>query len=179
VALNPVLSWIAGREAVSHQVYFSDNFQAVMDGTADVTTVDQAIYGPLSLDLGKTYYWRIVEINDAESPAGWQGDIWDFTTIESLVLDNIESYNDIDPPDPDSNRIFESWIDGFGVATNGALIGNDYPPYSEQTIVHGGNQSMPFFYENSAGNSEATLTLTSQRDWTVSGIKQLSIWCRG
>ncbi|MBW2206504.1 MAG: discoidin domain-containing protein [Deltaproteobacteria bacterium] len=179
VALNPVLSWIAGREAVSHQVYFSDNFQAVMDGTADVTTVDQAIYGPLSLDLGKTYYWRIVEINDAESPAGWQGDIWDFTTIESLVLDNIESYNDIDPPDPDSNRIFESWIDGFGVATNGALIGNDYPPYSEQTIVHGGNQSMPFFYENSAGNSEATLTLTSQRDWTVSGIKQLSIWFRG
>jgi len=109
----------------------------------------------------------------------WKGQVWDFATIESLVVDDFESYNDIDPPDPESNRIFESWIDGFGVPTNGALVGNDLPPYTEQTIVFGGKQSMPFFYDNSAGNSEATLTLSSQRDWTVRGVAQLSIWFRG
>jgi hypothetical protein len=38
---------------------------------------------------------------------------------------------------------------------------------------------MPFSYDNSAGNSEAVLTLSSQRDWTVRGVKQLSLWFRG
>ncbi len=179
VALDLELDWIAGREAALHDVYLSDDLQAVADGTAPFATVAQSSHGPLSLNLGKTYFWRVDEVNDIESPAIWQGDVWEFTTIESLVVDDFESYNDIDPPDPDSNRIFESWIDGFGVPTNGALVGNDFPPYTEQTIVQGGRQSMPFFYDNSLGNSEATLTLSSQRDWTVRGVGELSIWFRG
>ncbi|KPK37664.1 MAG: hypothetical protein AMJ65_14090 [Phycisphaerae bacterium SG8_4] len=179
VALDLELDWVAGREAASHDLYFGDDLQAVADGTAPVTTVSQSSHGPLSLDLGKTYFWRVDEVNDLGSPARWQGDVWEFTTIESLVVDDFESYNDIDPPDPDSNRIFESWIDGFGVPTNGALVGNDLPPYTERTIVQGGTQSMPFFYDNSVGNSEATLTLSSQRDWTARGAGELSIWFRG
>ncbi|MHC4628652.1 MAG: discoidin domain-containing protein, partial [Planctomycetota bacterium] len=179
VALDLDLTWRAGREAATHDVYFSDDMQAVIDGTAPVTTVSQASHGPLSLDLGKTYFWRVDEANDLETPALWQGQVWDFTTIGSLVVDDFESYNDIDPPDPESNRIFESWIDGFGVPTNGALVGYDLPPYAEQTIVFGGQQSMPFFYDNSTGSSAATLTLSSQRDWTVRGVAQLSIWFRG
>ena len=39
---------------------------------------------------------------------------------------------------------------------------------------------MPLFYDNSAaGKSEATLTLTSNRDWTVNGVNTLTIWIRG
>jgi hypothetical protein len=39
---------------------------------------------------------------------------------------------------------------------------------------------MPFFYDNSAASkSEATLTLTSNRDWTVNGVNTLTIWFRG
>jgi hypothetical protein len=53
------------------------------------------------------------------------------------------------------------------------------PPFAEQTIVHSGNQSMPFFYDNAVGKSEATLTLTSNRDWTVKGVNTLTIWFRG
>ncbi|MHC4583287.1 MAG: hypothetical protein ACYS3N_02095, partial [Planctomycetota bacterium] len=34
-------------------------------------------------------------------------------------------------------------------------------------------------YDNSVGKSEATLTLTSNRDWTVNGINTLTIWFRG
>ncbi|MFH1882622.1 MAG: hypothetical protein ABIL62_07935, partial [Planctomycetota bacterium] len=65
------------------------------------------------------------------------------------------------------------------IPTNGALVGNDLPPYAEQTIVHGGSQSMPLYYDNSVGYSEATLTLTYPRDWTEKGVNTLTIWFRG
>jgi hypothetical protein len=38
---------------------------------------------------------------------------------------------------------------------------------------------MPFEYDNSVGKSEATLTLTSNRDWTVNGVDTLVIWYLG
>ena len=38
---------------------------------------------------------------------------------------------------------------------------------------------MPFAYDNAVGKSEATLTLTSNRDWTVKGVNTLTIWFRG
>jgi len=78
-----------------------------------------------------------------------------------------------------SNRIFESWIDGFGTTDNGALVGNDLPPYAEQTIVHGDLQSMPYSYDNNLKTSEATLTLVYPRDWTEEGVTGLSLWFRG
>ncbi|MHC4229987.1 MAG: hypothetical protein ACYSW0_21330, partial [Planctomycetota bacterium] len=89
------------------------------------------------------------------------------------------SYNDIDPPDDASNRIFDKWIDGFGTTTNGALVGNDLPPYAEQTIVHGGAQSMIYRYDNANKTSEATLTLVWPRDWTEEGVTKLSLWFTG
>jgi hypothetical protein len=92
----------------------------------------------------------------------------------------MESYNDIDEGQPDSNRIYLAWVDGFEDPTNGSLVGYEFPPITEQIIVHGGNQSMPFEYDNSAaGKSAATLTLTSNRDWTFEGIDRLTIWFRG
>ncbi|MFH1882323.1 MAG: hypothetical protein ABIL62_06390, partial [Planctomycetota bacterium] len=83
------------------------------------------------------------------------------------------------PPDPGSNRIFEAWADGYDIPTNGALVGNDFPPYAEQSIVHSGVQSMPYIYDNSVGNSEATHTLEYPRDWTEKGVDTLSLWFRG
>ncbi|MHC4230663.1 MAG: hypothetical protein ACYSW0_24770, partial [Planctomycetota bacterium] len=62
---------------------------------------------------------------------------------------------------------------------NGALVGNDLPPYAEQTVVHGGIQSMPYFYDNANKTSEATLTLVYPRDWTEEGVTKLSLWFRG
>jgi len=92
----------------------------------------------------------------------------------------MEAYNDLDPVDPLSNRIFNAWIDGYDDPTNGSLVGYNIPPFAEQTNVHGGYQSMPMFYDNSAAaKSEATLTLTSNRDWTVNGVDTLTIWFRG
>jgi hypothetical protein len=109
-----------------------------------------------------------------------KGLAWSFTTTDFILVDDFESYNDIDPPDPASNRIFDKWIDGFASpTTNGALVGDDVPPYAEQTIVHSGAQSMPYRYDNTNKTSEATLTLVYPRDWTEEGVGQLSLWFRG
>jgi len=171
--------------AASHQVYFGADKDAVKNadtgspeykGTRDLGAES---YDPGMLEWDTTYYWRIDEVNNTNPDSPWTGPLWSFTTANFLIVDDFESYNDIDPPDPQSNRIFEAWPDGYGIPTNGALVGNELPPYAEQTIVHGGNQSMPLYYDNSVGNSEATHTLTYPRDWTEKGVNKLTIWFRG
>ncbi len=171
--------------AASHEVYFGTDKDAVKNadtgspeykGTRDLGAES---YDPGMLEWDTAYYWRIDEVNNVNPDSPWTGPLWSFTTASFLIVDDFESYNDIDPPDPGSNRIFEAWLDGYDIPTNGALVGNDLPPYAEQTIVHSGSQSMPLYYDNSVGNSEATHTLTYPRDWTEKGVNKLTIWFRG
>jgi len=108
-----------------------------------------------------------------------KGLIWSFTTANFLIVDDFESYNDLDPDDPNSNRIFNVWLDGFDDPSNGSVVGYADIPFTEQKIVHGGSQSMPLAYDNAVGNSEATMTLTYPRDWAVNNIGILTIWFRG
>jgi hypothetical protein len=97
-----------------------------------------------------------------------------------IGIDDFESYNDLDPAEPASNRIFYTWIDGFdNPAINGSIVGYANPPFAERTIVHGGSQSMPLAYDNAVGISEATLTLTYPRDWTENDVGTLVIWYYG
>ncbi len=85
VDLDVVLGWNAGREAVTHDVYLSTDEQAVIDGTAYVGTVSEASYDAGGLELGTTYYWRVDEVNEAETPTtSWQGDVWSFSTQENF-----------------------------------------------------------------------------------------------
>jgi len=171
--------------AASHQLYFGTDKDAVKNAdTSSPEYKGSRNLGSESYDPGKlawftTYYWRVDEVNNVNPDSPWTGPLWSFTTADFLVVDDFESYNDIDPPDPESNRIFEAWLDGYEIPTNGALVGNELPPYAEQSIVHGGIQSMPYFYDNSVGYSEATLTLTYPRDWTENGVSTFSIWFRG
>jgi hypothetical protein len=181
VAPDVVLGWTAGREAVTHDVYVSADEQAVIDGTAPVATVAETSYGPLALDLGVAHYWKVNEVNEAETTTTWESTIWSFTTNDHIVVDDFESYNDLDPADPESKRIFNVWIDGFGVATNGSLVGYENPPFVEKTIVHGGKQSMPFFYGNTGGAaySEAELTLSPAQNWTAAQVQTLAVHFHG
>jgi len=94
----------------------------------------------------------------------------------SAVVDDFESYTDDDQA---GATIWQTWIDGFDSPENGSQIGRPQPPYVEKTTVHGGTQSMPYFYNNSSGYSEATMTLDSERDWTMHGVKSLSLWFYG
>jgi hypothetical protein len=182
----PILTWTPGVNGASHEVYFGTDKEAVKN--ADTSSPEYKVsgnlgsesYEPGQLEWNTTYYWRVDEANNTNVDSPWTGPLWSFTTANFLIIDDFESYNDLDPADPASNRIFFVWLDGFdNPAMNGSIVGHANPPFAEQNIVHGGLQSMPFSYDNTVGKSEATLTLTSNRDWTVNGVNTLTIWCRG
>jgi len=177
VTQTPVLIWAPGLGA-THEIYFGADPAALeLKGSGNL---GEESFEPGQLEWNTTYYWRVDEANNANADSPWTGPLWSFTTANFLIIDDMESYNDLDPADPASNRIFLAWIDGFdNPAVNGSVVGNFDPPFAEQTIVHSGNQSMPMTYDNAVGKSEATLTLTSNRDWTVNGVNRLTIWFRG
>ena len=172
------LSWRAGREAASHKVLLGDSRQAVIDGTAPVATVSQPQY-EASVNLGQSYYWKVVEVNNAAATPAWEGDVWTFKTADYIVVDDFESYKDNIEA---GNTIFQTWVDGYDNPTaNGSIVGYSQAPFAERTIVAGGMQSMPMAYDNSKGAvySEAKRTFETAQDWSKHGIKTLVINFRG
>ncbi len=173
-----VLNWRAGREAAVHKVYVSTDVNEVINGTALAGTVSEPSFDADGmLALGQTYYWKVDEVNDAEDPTIWAGDVWSFSTSAFLSVDDMESYDD--QPEQ-GTRIYETWLDGWDVPTNGSQVGHDSAPFAEQTIIHGGLQSMPLHYDNStASYSEAARTFDEPQDWTQYGAKGLTLWFYG
>ncbi len=180
VEQTPVLTWTPGVYAVSHQVYFGTDKDAVRNANTsspeykDTGNLGSESYEPGKLEWYSTYYWRIDEVNNINPDSPWTGSLWNFTTADFIVIDDFEDYNDY-PPD----EIFSTWIDGWEVPMNGSMAGHADPPFAETNIVHGGGQSMPLYYDNNFMYSEATMTLVSARDWTEEGVGVLSLWFRG
>ncbi len=177
--LNPdvVLGWRAGRTATSHHVYFASDQEAVANGTAQIDSVVQTRYDLGALNLGTTYYWRIDEVNEADIPAVWEGDLWSFATKEYIVVEDFADYTD----DIDAGRaIFQTWIDGWENGT-GSMVGYLEAPFAEQTIIYASAQSMPLTYDNTASPwySEAQRAFDSPQDWTVYGADTLVLYVRG
>ncbi len=186
VKQTPVLKWAAGDYAVSHEVYFGTEGEAVKNATTaspeykGTKALGDESHDPGKLGWASTYYWRVDEANSANPDSPWIGSLWSFTTADFILVEDFEDYNDY-PPD----EIFSTWIDGYGVETNGATAGYaepDFPGgehYVETSIVHSGGQSMPLSYDNNFKYSEAAMTLVSTRDWTEQGVGVLSLWFCG
>ncbi|MBL7187107.1 MAG: LamG domain-containing protein [Phycisphaerae bacterium] len=184
VQMISTLSWTPAETAASHELYVGTDADAVKNATTaspeyvGPRALGAESYNPGGLAWNSSYAWRVDEVY----PSGTvKGLVWAFTTADFILVDDFESYDDIDPlgGEPGINRIFDKWIDGFASTTNGALVGHDLPPYAEQTVVHGGGQSLVYRYENTNKISEATLTLVYPRDWTDQGVAKLSLWFRG
>jgi len=73
---NVVLSWMEGLGAQTHNVYFGDNPRDVNDAVVGLTQAT-ATYTPGTLELDKTYYWRVDEFDGLTTH---KGDVWSFTT---------------------------------------------------------------------------------------------------
>jgi hypothetical protein len=167
------LTWRAGREAGSHEVYLgSDPAELTL-----VETVGQATYAPDNLEFGSTYYWQIVEVNAVEAISAWEGAVWNFSTEAYALIDGFETYND----DIEAGTaIFDTWFDGW-VNDNGATVGYFDAPFAEKTIVHSGGQSMPLAYDNTASPfySEAERVFDSAQNWSVNGADALVLYFQG
>jgi len=108
-----------------------------------------------------------------------------------------EDYNNFSP-----DRVFQRWIDGIGYSADeflpvdnpgngsGAALGHDIWSYDsphydgdimETTIVHGGGQSAPLYYDNinPPFMSEIERTFDIAQDWTKHGIKALTLYFYG
>jgi hypothetical protein len=182
VQMNTVLTWTAAENAASHELYFGTDAEAVRNATtASPEYVGPSALGAVSHDPGglewaSSYAWRVDEVY----PTGTvKGLVWTFTTADFILVDDFEAYNDIDPPDPASNTIYSSWIDGYQIPTNGAITANEFPPYAEQKVVHNGGQSMKYLYDTNQKISESTLTLDYPKNWTEGDVARLSLWFKG
>jgi hypothetical protein len=190
-----ILSWDAGAVAASHEVYFGTGADAVKNAAMNSPeykgpkALGDENYNPGKLVLETTYYWRIDEVNGVIPNSPCIGNIWSFTTGDFFVIDDFEQY------DANDNQIWYAWHDGLGYGVlgadlyfagngTGAMVGDEMTQsYTEETIVHGGNQSMPLAYDNNKQGylnySEVEMTLGSRRDWTVEGVGVLTIWFHG
>jgi len=170
---DAILSWRGGREATLHEVHFGADPNAL----ASTGAVESASYDPDELDFGTTYYWQVVEVNEAATPSVWEGDLWSFSVTEYAVVDDFESYTD----DPESGlAIFDTWVDGW-VNETGSTVGYLEAPFAETTIVHGGKQSMPLAFANADAPwySETQRAFDAPQDWTVSGADRLLVHFQG
>ena len=195
VRQTTILAWSAGDYASSHEVYFGTDQEAVRNADTSspeykgTRNLDSESYDPGKLEWDTTYYWRVDEVNNANPESPWVGGLWSFTTANFLIVDDFEDY------DTGEKQIWYAWKDGLGYGTSGtdpyyagngsgSAVGDENTAsYTEETIVHGGSQSMPLFYGNNqqlkAKYSEAELTLTYPRDWTENGVDTLTIWFHG
>jgi hypothetical protein len=94
------------------------------------------------VQMGKTYYWRVDEIDSDGVPT--KGRVWNFNVTDYLIIDDFEVYDDNHP-------VYETWLDGYDANTGngtGGIIGNLDPPYMETENVNSGEQAVPFSYNN-------------------------------
>jgi hypothetical protein len=89
VSIDADLSWTAGTDSTSSDVYFGTTSPGTFQGNQTATTFD-----PGTMANDTTYYWRIDEINAAGTTTG---NVWSFTTVA--------------PPTGDV-EIIGSWLSG-------------------------------------------------------------------
>ena len=192
VQMNSTLNWTPATTAVSHDVYFGTDKYAVRNATtASPEYKGNKVLGAESYDPGKLawhsdYYWRVDAVYNTGAVKGL---VWSFTTADFITVDDFEDY------DIGNNEIWWAWKDGLGYAAHdtepaylgngtGSAVGDETTlSYTEETIVHGGRQSMPLSYDNNKQGyskySEVELTLNRLRDWTENGVNTLTLWFIG
>ncbi|MHC4085323.1 MAG: LamG-like jellyroll fold domain-containing protein, partial [Planctomycetota bacterium] len=126
---GPALEWVAGMEALYHELYFSENFDDVNDrnpGIKETIIGDPCRPYPAAplLKLATTYYWLVDEVKSGSER--WDArTVWEFTTAECLSLENVEDYND-------RGELRLVWRDGYADVVWGGV-----DPY--YFLAHGGS----------------------------------------
>jgi hypothetical protein len=130
------LNWRPGDFAVSHDVYFGENFDDVNNGSADTFRGNQAsdffVVGfpgmpyPEGLVPGTTYYWRIDEVNEADPNSPWRGPVWSFWLAP----------NNAYAPSPADGALYINteptltWGAGFGAKLHNVVFGDNFDEVS-------------------------------------------------
>ena len=126
---DPNLSWLAGDDATSHDVYFGTDYNDVNDannsGSWDEFKGNQTgtQYDPGLLEYGKKkYYWRI----DERGSSLVKGKTWSFTTDDGKATDE-DPEDDDDPSAADETAPSKilSWLPGATADTHKVYLGTN------------------------------------------------------
>jgi hypothetical protein len=181
VPSDVVLSWKPGRYADKHDVYLGTDSAAVTnaDRGNDPCNVlvsqdqDPNYYNVTGLLPSTTYYWRIDEVNMAETPNIWRGDIWSFKTGLYLVVEDFDSY-------ANDTALHAVWMD-YTTTPPGI---NAYTYVNTDVNRHG--NSMQYDYKDYADPyySEAYAATTALpsgigKDWTIGDVEALVLYFYG
>jgi hypothetical protein len=145
------LSWLPGDCAVSHLVYFGDNFDDVNEGTGGTfqghqgTTIFTIGFPgfayPDGLERSKTYYWRIDEVNNMYPENPCKGNVWNFT-IPHWIAFNPSPSNDSVHEDTWANL---SWKPGDYAVYHDVYFGDNFEDVNQGTEgTFQGNQAGTF-----------------------------------
>jgi len=173
------LIWYPGVDANEHNVYFSLDEAAVADACASalVSELQDVNFYPegegcLSLEPGKTYYWRVDEVND---PCLWPGAVWSFTMVPYILIDDFETYTD-------TAALLTVWKDwtGLPVEYQGAIAGliGDLAFFLTEPY-HSPTHAMNLEYDQSYGIPLVKRTYADPCDWWSGGLVTLALWFYG
>ena len=167
VPIDAVLSWSPGNSAQEHIVYFGDNPADAGENATAVSAPAQPqlteSYDPCGLKLNETYFWRVDEVNNSDANSPRTGDVWKFTTIDYLIVDDFESYQ--------REGLRDVWTQ-LGYAH--VQISKEPGP------VHKCQQSMCFnYFFDDNFYSEALCEFDSPQDWATIGARSLELFFRG
>jgi len=133
------LSWHAGDFAISHDVYFGDNFDDVNDGAEGTFVGNQAVTKiivgfpgfacPGGLVPGTIYYWRIDEVNDLDPNSPWKGKVWNFAIAPNTAY-NPDPADGAESVDPDVEL---SWTGGFDAKLHTVYFGENFDDVNNAT----------------------------------------------
>ncbi len=120
-------------------MYFGENFDEVNAGAEGVFQGNQPgtflIVGflgfpyPDGLIVGKTYYWRIDEVNDANPDSPWPGDVWSFTVPPKIAWKPYPP-NGAKFVDPNADL---SWNQGWGARLHTVYFGDNFDDVNNAT----------------------------------------------
>lgn len=173
------LRWSAGQDAVTHDVYFGTDANAV--DTADVNSPVywgrqvETTFPVLGLvQVGSRYFWRIDEI-EADGITIHKGVVWSFGVSAPLVVDDFESYTD-----DEDHLIQETWIDG-SINGTGSQVSRAAGPSVAESDGQEHRQAMSLAYRNDRAPffSEVDRWFVSEQDWTAALGDTLSLSVRG
>jgi len=121
VIRDVTLEWTPGEFAFTHNIYFGTAFDDVNDATVPtVAGLDVNSFDLGRLDFGKTYFWRIDEVNGTPDKSVFKGDVWSFEVEpysipipgDTVAVTASSASNEFSQP--------EKTIDGSGLEADGS-----------------------------------------------------------